>query len=761
MSLKNSNAIPKQIRAVVGGMRRAVQRYFLVDGIKNILLALLVLIIVDFALDKTFRMDWSQRLIMLILSLTVIGYVVYRKLLAPLFSRLSDDALMIELEKAEGGMNEVLISALELSRMDISNNENVSAQMLENSVKEGVDAASKVNIISAFRRKKMRANMFVLASIFLCYLIGGISASRDQGLDIWYKRNVLLSNIPWPSNYALELSGYKDGKIRVPRGEEWSLLVSVQKGYKELPSSVVLEYKYERGSRKNSESMVPNALGDEFRSSIVDVSDPLKIRVRSKEYDTEWIDLELVDRPKIKNFSILASYPEYTGLNEQILSSDEGPYSVLNGTSIKLTGEVNKSLRKASVTVSGNKYPLKIEGKTFTGSLPKEQVISGVYEVDVEDLEEMGVSEGGDLMGLGLREKATFKIRIQNDRKPKVVASVQGVSGLIVPQARIPYVGKIEDDYAVEEVVIRYSWKEDQGEREEFEGTLVPADVAQLLGAKVIPLDGGLDLNGMEIPLNSRFSMVLTAKDNNEISGPSIGESTKILLRVVGEAELRTDLLRREKEQRQILLELVKKQDILLTDTGALAAELLEVEVLGRSEKERLAGLQKRQKLLSVNINNIVKRLNGMVSEILNNRLEEEDGILKQRLRQKVIDPLAVLVEEVIPVAALELDSARRILAKDARNESMRIASQFQVTALEAMKEVLVHMVRNEGYQQAVNLLYEIQREQERMNKMTAKAKEKALDEVVREKEEKNDADKGQNGNVEGLKKDETKKGDN
>ena len=113
-----------------------------------------------------------------------------------------------------------------------------------------------------------------------------------------------------------------------------------------------------------------------------------------------------------------------------------------------------------------------------------------------------------------------------------------------------------------------------------------------------------------------------------------------------------------------------------------------------------------------------------MVSEISNNRLEEDDGILKQRLRQKVIDPLAALVEEVIPVAALELDSARRILEKNARNESMRIASQFQVTALEAMKEVLIHMVRNEGYQQAVNLLYEIQREQERMNKMTSKAKE-------------------------------------
>ena len=67
--------------------------------------------------------------------------------------------------------------------------------------------------------------------------------------------------------------------------------------------------------------------------------------------------------------------------------------------------------------------------------------------------------------------------------------------------------------------------------------------------------------------------------DNDTVTGPKSGESTKILLRVVGEAELRTDLLRREKEQRQILTEMIKKQDLLLTDTGALAAECREIKV--------------------------------------------------------------------------------------------------------------------------------------------------------------------------------------
>ncbi|MEC8905632.1 MAG: hypothetical protein VX407_00700, partial [Verrucomicrobiota bacterium] len=382
MSFKTTSEVPKQIRAAIGRMRRAVQRHFMVDGLKNILLALLVLIIIDFALDRTFRMDRPQRLIMLILSVSILGDVVYRKLLEPLLSQLSDDALMIELEEAEGGMDEVLISALELSRMDIGGNENVSIKMVENTINEGAAAASKVSIESAFRRKRMRANMLVLMSVLLCFVVGGILASRDEALKIWYKRNVLLSDISWPSNYVLQLSGNKDGKIRVPRGEDWSLLVSVKEDHKELPSSVILEYRYEKGKRKSTESMTPNSAGDEFRSSVIDTSEPLKLRVRSKEYETEWIPMELVDRPKVENFSISASYPDYTGLGEKALSIDEGPYNLLNGTSIKITGAVNKSLRSASVTVGGVVHQLEVVGNEFTGSLSKEQVVSGVYEVD-------------------------------------------------------------------------------------------------------------------------------------------------------------------------------------------------------------------------------------------------------------------------------------------------------------------------------------------------------------------------------------------
>ena len=242
--------------------------------------------------------------------------------------------------------------------------------------------------------------------------------------------------------------------------------------------------------------------------------------------------------------------------------------------------------------------------------------------------------------------------------------------------------------------------------------------------------------------MNSRLSMQFIATDNDTVSGPKTGESTKILLRVVGEAELRTDLLRREKEQRQVLTEMVKKLDLLMTDTSALGAGVRELAALDPSQRERLVGLQKSQKLMGSNLKQVVARLDGMVQEIINNRLEDEDGVLKARLRDKVITPLGRVFDEFIPVAALELDAARRAKDVDERNSAFAAAGIAQQAAIDIMSDVLVHMVRNEGYQQAVNLLYEIQRAQERMRQMTARAKEEALSGVVKEKGEEGAEDK-------------------
>ena len=147
-----------------------------------------------------------------------------------------------------------------------------------------------------------------------------------------------------------------------------------------------------------------------------------------------------------------------------------------------------------------------------------------------------------------------------------------------------------------------------------------------------------------------------------------------------------------------------------------------------------MATLQKNQKNLGNDISNVVRALKGMVMEIKNNKLEEDDGILQSRLNEKVIDPLVILTSQSLPSIAIELDEVRRINDKELRSVKFKAINESQLYVIQTLREVLIHMVRNEGYQQALNLLYEIQRAQERMNKMTTKAKEESLKNVIEEK---------------------------
>ncbi len=735
----SNEMIPKQINSVLGRMRRAVQRYFIINGLKNIFVVLLLIVISDFFIDKSFRMDKPQRLIMLILGLGCILFLTYKKLILPLLSKLSDDALILELERTQGGMNESLISALELSRMKNYKNSDVSLKMIEETIEAGAQVADGVKVGPAFKRGKMKANFYVLASLTLILIVGGFGVVNSNDLNTWYKRNVLLMELQWPSDYELLVVGLYGGKIRVAKGQDFSIEVQVKEGNKSVPESIKIEFK--SNAYKKSEELFINQDGT-FVSSAVDTVEESEFRVISKEYETQWLSLELVDRPELVKLSLSATFPEYTELGRTDLATGEGPHELLGGSELEVSGKVNKALKNAYAMLDESKFSLKVEGDSFIGIIPKNKLNSGSYSIIVEDNEEGILNGSGDLLGLGFKDSPNFRVRVVNDRKPKLTIKSNGLSGMIVPGARIPYVGEINDDFSIEGVEIHYSLKEDTGERREVSGKLVPYGIQKKIGSKEIMMEGAIDLEPLDLTINSRFSVYFSAKDNNTESGPGVGQSTRILFRVVGEAELRTDLLRREKEQRQIVNEVTKKQDILLTDLGALAAEFVEIDILDRSSKERLANLQKAQKNLSIDVGNIVKRLKGMVLEIKNNRLEEEKGILQSRLNEKIIAPLESLTQQTFPSISLELDAARRMNDKLNRDKSFKVINAAQRYTVQVLKGVLVHMVRNEGYQQALNLLYEIQKEQERMNQMTNKAKEKSLEGIVEDKKAESKANK-------------------
>ncbi len=177
---------------------------------------------------------------------------------------------------------------------------------------------------------------------------------------------------------------------------------------------------------------------------------------------------------------------------------------------------------------------------------------------------------------------------------------------------------------------------------------------------------------------------------------------------------------------------ILKTQDELLTDTQAFLADTRSEEGLDRDSLSRLIKLQRVQKLQGTNLAPMVDRIDGIIAEIQNNRLEEEDGILKRRLRTKVLTPMRNLWEEAIPVAATQLERARR--APDditLRNGILEDTIARQKVIIDSMKQILVNMVEDEDFQQAINLLYEMQKLQSDINRMTESEKAARLKELI------------------------------
>ncbi len=727
--------MPRSLARVIASMRRAVIRFFLIDGVNKALLFLFGFVAISYLVDRNFRMDKPQRTIMLVLGAAAVLYALWRWLLRPLFSRLSDDALLLQAEQREGGLDERLISALELARMDLDSDPNVSRGMVHQTIERGAEAGRAVDLTKVLRFGRLRFNAVLLVFLGLFSALGAVSLAFFKPAQTWFDRNVLLGDSQWPQKYFLEIAGAEEGRLRVPRGDDWPVVAKVVPGpgFEAGPDEVELEVRSASGTRR--ESMVRGGDGMEFVAELVNLVESVEFRLSSREAETEWLKVELVDRPRIAELKLMAVAPEYTGGGSRELPVGAGPYYLLGGTRLEVTGRTDKALARAALKLGDREYPLEIADGGFRGAVDAGALEAGTYELAIEDTERMALPGEEGLVGLGPREPVRFKIRLSPDKKPRVQVALEGVSGMVVPGVRLPFRGSVTDDYAVEKVALLYEWKQDASEEEEPRRGELPTDgIITEVSSNELEIAGGVEIGPLDVPVNSRLSVTVRAEDNNLVSGPGIGESPPLLLRVVGVAELRADLLRREKEQRGILGELVKKQDLLLTDVGALDAETREMEELDPSADERLVAIQKQQKLMASNLRPIIERLQGMVQEIVNNRLEEEDGILKERLNTKVIAPLKRVAEVELAGAALALDAARREGDPVARAEDFATAMDAQRRAIAAMDEVLTHMVRNETYQMAVNLLYEIQRAQERIQKLTEGEKAEQLGTVIEDR---------------------------
>lgn len=705
-----------ELAAPLRRLRRRMARWFWLDGLHRLAWTLLALAVVDFGLDRWFRFDRPQRAIMLVLALGVAGAIVARRLVRPLFASPSDDALCLEVERHQRDLGQRLISALQLARASDWAVRGISPELAEATIRQGVTAAAHADWNGVLDASRERRNLWGLAAaVVIAGTFAGWSfVSPLPG--IWWRRNVQLIDEAWPQKTYLEFAGLVAGQLRVARGDSLNVQVIVSPSSAVVPSRVLLEFRPARGRAAIAMHASRDSL---FEHQLARVIEPVELRAIGGDAVTPWIPVELLEPPGLQSIRIEVLPPAYTRLARSELPGGIGPHVIVEGSELNLFGVATKPLRAAQLVHEKftREGELGADGKVAWSLAPSE-VLSGRYSLYVVDQQ-----------GIRPREPVSFTLQVRPDQPPKVDAKLVGVGGLALPNARLPLALHLRDDFAVTDA--RVAWQargEAEGQTTNTNRAALP-EFAPFANRADVSFNDTLELAPLGLVPGQTLTFHVEATDNDPTDGPNLGKSSEFLVRIVAAEELRSDWLRREKEQRQELEQALKNEEALATDTQALAAE----ESLSETDRAALSALARRQKQIAQQVAGIASRLEQLAAEVVNNRLDQEPDRLADRLQNELARPLRKIADESAGAAQQSLEEARRVADSTAeRRRALEASGAAEEQAVNELRTVLERMKKAEGFQEAVQLLYEIQRAQQEVHDRTQREKQQRIEAILR-----------------------------
>ena len=705
----SADAIVEKLRS----LRRRIMLWMAVDGIARLLLLVAVLIALDLALDWSFSMDRPQRLVVLGLMTGVIAWVAYRWLIRPLSRKLSDDTLCLLVERRYKQLGEGLISALQLSRQSELETGGASRTLMSATIEQGVASALPLSFHGVLRSRRFVVN--VILSSLLIVLLGGVAVAivRTNLMSIWFDRNVLLADRVWPQDFYLTFDGATAGELRVPRAEPCPLGISVRLARPDAkaPDEVTLELR--SAGDTHTERMERGDGGSHFSGTLPAVDEAAEVRAVSPGGTTAWLHVRPIDRPSVTSLTISVTTPKYAGAVQETLEEGKGSYPVLPGSKVHVLATANKPLSQAMLTQGASTHTMKPDkDNAFSFDLDYQAAAAGVYSIALTDKELVPLDSQGTVGPLSSRVPTQFTLRTKSDRPPGVKLRLSGIGGMITARARLPLSAAIDDDFSITDAYIRYRFGATAGDASHGKDVR-PEGLDKQLGTPVVRLEHVIDVEALKGAVGADLTLEVNAVDNNDVTGPGNGTSGKTVLRIVSDEEFRADLLRRETDQRLEVERLLKVQFGLIADTKELARPGTDDKPWSASAQQSATRVAREQKNVGMGLALVAKRVDELLTEAANNRLEKQSGPLQQRLRAGVHDRLMQIAEKSVPEVLVKLDDARRQASRPKeRGEALAAAMAGQARIETELSDVLKHMVKSEDYQIILSLIMEIQHSQ-------------------------------------------------
>lgn len=688
----------------LNSLGRRVRLYLLMDGLAVVSAALVFFMLITLGVDFFARLAWDMRVAQLASILVMLAGLSWWFVVRPLRVSVRPEHLAVLVERKHPHLHSLLVTAVDFLRRPVG--PHTSPQMVEQVIRQATQDAANVPFRSVLDHRRARRRA---ALSFCCVgFIGLLGLAAPDTMHLWLRRNVLLENVAWPQRNRLLVENLTDGKLIVPRNEDVTVSALVDDGY-EPPRQAFIDFINAAGVRGREQMPAISLPQVRFTHTFERLAQSQRCRISGGDATTEWFDIEVVDRPQIKNAVIEVTPPAYTGMDPYRLRAGQTAAEVLTGSEVRLRIESNKPLVQAMLVREEASRKVEVgeaagRDGTHFDSLIKPATTS-TYQFLLVDA--LGLTNRGERV-----VPVRFNIRLVADKPPVVKMRIKDAGDMITPDAILPVEGTFNDQYGLASAGIGFQVaREDSSPQEGVEpiAGFVP-------GSKSFAHT--VDFAGAEHGLvqGDRITLYCEASDFDDVSGPNVGKSPPMFLRVVSHEELLSDLSRREQEHRRDFERLLRQQE-------ELYAEMLATSRPSDPEESRdyFARLARRQRDYAGRLNLIRLQFEQVLAKLRMNQLATP--AIEVRLGQSVIAPMDQLYRSGMPHAAATLEQ----LPPEAAGATLNSARAAQEQVLADMNRILASLLKWEGYQEAVTLLREVLKMQKELEQETESRVEREI----------------------------------
>ncbi len=385
-----------------------------------------------------YRFSSATLISLRIFALLSIVAAVYFGLVRPLRRKISDTQLARLVEEKHPGLEERLVSAVEVCGTEPSTQ--ASTAIFERLVDDAETHAREIQPSEIVPNKRFWQFGGAAAASLLLFIAALVFGPREIRSGV--AQLVAPASSVAASN-ALRIE-VKPGTARVPKGSDQKLLASLI-NFNAEQATIFLRKAGAKDDQWAGVPMEPAKDEDKFQHIIFNIQEDTEYFVESAGCRSEVYKLTVVDLPYVKQIDQTQFFPSYTGQAPKTIE-DAPDVAVLAGTTVKLTARLTNRAKAARLILAdGTKIEMEDAGdNAFAASLTVNKNTS--YHIEL-------TSPDGDVYN-GSNE---YDITVLEDAPPTVTFEKPGRDTKATSVEEILALAKAEDDYGVLSLDLHFS----------------------------------------------------------------------------------------------------------------------------------------------------------------------------------------------------------------------------------------------------------------------------------------------------------------